>query len=239
MGRVLSSFGIGAGTVETVLPKHTVQPGETIDIRVDLTGGGTDQAIEDIYFVLTSIADGESVVLDEFEIDESFTLEAGESRTFRTEMTIPPWTPLTRTGHEVTLKTGLDISWAIDPTDVADLDVVADPYVSALFSALTSLGFTEHAVTVEEIDWMDGCPILQRYEYTPGPEWPELDCVAIMCLPRGDDLRVIFTVDEQDARAAGIGKDSHKQELSLTFDSPSAKLIGQRLKAEIDRYTTA
>lgn len=237
MGRVLSSFGIGAGTVETVLPKHTVQPGETIDVRVDLTGGDTDQAIEDVYFQLTSVADGETVVLDEFEIDESFTLAAEESKTFRTETTIPPWTPLTRNGQRVTLKTGLDISWALDPTDEAELDVVADPYASALFAAVTDLGFTERDVSIERPTWLDDTPILQRYEYEPGPDRPDLDCVALMCLPRGDDLRVLFTVDEGGAGDDAIEQNSHRQELSITFDTPSAKLMRQRLNAEIDRHT--
>lgn len=236
MGRVLSSFGIGAGTVDTVLPKHTVHPGEEIDVRVDLTGGDTDQSIRDIYFQLVTAADGEIVVLDEFHIDESFVLEAEQSLTFTTTTTLPTWTPLSRNGAETKLKTGLDISWAFDPSDEAEIDVVPGPYASALFSAVTDLGFTERAVTIERLPWLEECPVLQRFEYEPGPDWPDLDSVAFMCLPRENDLRVIFTVDEHDEADDKLGQESHKQELSLTLTTPSAKLMRQRLKSEIERH---
>jgi sporulation-control protein len=43
MKKVLASIGIGAATVDTVLPSQTVTPGETVPADVHITGGDVEQ----------------------------------------------------------------------------------------------------------------------------------------------------------------------------------------------------
>lgn len=91
MRRVLSSIGIGSATVDTILPRTELHPGDTV------------------------------------EIPGSFTLAPEESRTARTDVTLPPWTPITRGDQAVWLRTVLDIEWAVDPSDEDAIDVVPGP----------------------------------------------------------------------------------------------------------------
>lgn len=117
MNRLLSSIGIGAATVDTLLPKTEFTPGETVEATVEMTGGNAEQEIDGLYFALLTRVDDEHVVVDQDEITESVSLAPGETRTLTTEVTVPPRTPVTEGECRVWLKTGLDISWAVDPND--------------------------------------------------------------------------------------------------------------------------
>lgn len=125
MNRLLSSIGIGAATVDTLLPKTEFTPGETVEATVEMTGWNAEQEIDGLYFALLTRVDDEHVVVDQDEITESVSLAPGETRTLTTEVTVPPWTPITEGECRVWLKTGLDISWAVDPNDEDAVDVVS------------------------------------------------------------------------------------------------------------------
>jgi sporulation-control protein len=237
MKRVLSSIGIGAATVDTILPKTQLKPGETVEVTVELEGGDSDQEITAIYFALLTQVD-DDVVLDQLQLDESFTLATGESRTITTDITVPRSTPLTQDGQQVWLKTGLDVKWAVDPTDKDTIEIVPDAYLNALFDALNRLGFTTSHIGIEETPWLDRRQFLQKFEFTPdGDQWPDLDGVTVMPVLRDEDLRVFMEIDECESAEHLTDQDYDKQEVSITFDTTNLDIIRRRLKSTIEAHT--
>lgn len=238
MRRVLSSIGIGAATVDTILPKTELTPGESIEVTVELEGGDSDQEITGVYFALLTQVDGDDVMLDRFQLGESFTLATGESRTTTTDITIPRTTPLTRNGQQVWLKTGLDIEWAVDPTDEDTVEIVPDSHLDAVLDALNTLGFTVSHVGVEGTPWLDRRQFLQEFAFTPdGDQWPDLDGVTVMPVLRGEDLRVFVEIDERESAEHLTDQDYDKQEVSITFDTTNPDIIRRRLRSTIETHT--
>lgn len=238
MGRVLSSIGVGAATVDTILPKTELTPGETVELTIELEGGDSDQEIESIYLAVLTRVGGDDFVLEQFRLAESFTLAAGESRTETTDITVPYSTPLTRDGQHVWLKTGLDIDWAVDPTDEDTVEIVPDTQFSALLDALDRLGFVADHVEMSETPWLDGRQFLQAFAFTPdGDQWPDLDGVTVMPVPRDEDLRAFVEIDEREEAEHLTDQEYDKQEVSLTFDTTDSDIIQGRLKSTIESHT--
>ena len=238
MGHVLSSIGIGTATVDTILPKTELKPGETVELTIELEGGDLDQEIESIYFALLTRVGGDDVVLDQFQLDESFTLATGESRTTTTDATVPYSTPLTRDGQHVWLKTGLDIEWAIDPTDEDTVEIVPDAHLGALLDAFDRAGFTANHVEIEETPWLDRRQFLQAFAFTPdGDQWPDLDGVTVMPVLRGEDLRVFVEIDEREDAEHLTDQEFDKQEVTITIDTTNTDMIQRRLESTIESHT--
>jgi len=120
MKRVLTSLGIGAATVDTVLPT-TLTAGESVDARVDVTGGNDSQEVDGIYFALETRYETDdstgTAKIDTFRLADPFTIEPDEERSFTVSVDVPYHTPVTLGKTKVWLDTGLDIDWAVDPDD--------------------------------------------------------------------------------------------------------------------------
>lgn len=238
MKRVLSSIGVGSATVDTILPKTELTPGETVDLTVELDGGDSTQEIESIYFSLLTQVDGEDVVLDQFELPDSFSLESGDSRTRTTDMTVPRSTPLTRDGQRVWLKTGLDIEWAVDPTDEDTVEIVPNDRLGVFLEVIEELGFTSDAVTTRSTPWLDRREFLQAFSFTPeGDRWPDLDGLTAMPVVRSESLRVFVEIDEQEEAEHLTDQDFDKQEVSMTFETTNPDIIRRRLESTIESHT--
>jgi sporulation-control protein len=238
MKRLLSSIGIGAATVDTILPQSAVRPGETLDLTVELSGGETAQRIDGLYFTLTAEADGVEWNVGRYESDDSFTIEAGEERTEQVTVTIPVWTPVTRGGTRVSLATGLDIDWAVDPTDEDDVTVEPDDYVAALFAAAEQLGFDFVASTVVETPWLDDRPFAQELVFEPDSRFErDVAKLVLTTIPRGDDLRLYVQVQQRDEVAEATGQDFNEQELSVTVTYANPEMIARRISSTIDQFT--
>jgi sporulation-control protein len=238
MKRLLSSIGIGAATVDTVLPQAAVRPGEAVDLRVEMDGGDAVQRIDGLYFVLKTESAGETRVVARFRSDESFALGPDEERTEHVTMAVPTWTPVTRGGPRVWLETGLDIDWAVDPTDSDDLAVDPDPFVAALFDAAAELGFTFASSTVEETPWLDDRPFAQRLVFEPGERFErDVSRLVLTTIPRDDDLRLYIQVDGRDAAAEAMGQDFNEQELSVTITYANPEMIARRISSTVEQFT--
>lgn len=239
MKRVLSSIGIGAASVDTILPRTELHPGEQVEADVEMIGGDSTQEIDGIYFSLEAQVDGETVVLDEFDVADSFTLEPDEEQTISTTFQLPYWTPITRGGPTVSLKTGLDIDWAVDPTDEDALEVVPDEFVTALFDAVEEMGFVYDHVGIEESPWLDRQPFVQEFQFVPrsGDHVGSLDELTVMCVPRGDDMRVFVEIDKNDPVEDLSEFDFDEQEVALTFDRADPDMMRRRIRNNIERHT--
>lgn len=242
MKKLLTSIGVGSATVDTVLPRTELRPGETVEADVELVGGESTQEIEGIYFALKtrveSDGDVEEVTLDEFAVEESVSLAPDEERTIPVDVTLPRWTPLTRGGASVWLETGLDVDWARDPSDEDRIEVVPDELGAALFEAVEELGFALRYSELVETPYLDDRPVAQEFDFGPtDSEYREdVEELEITVMPRADDLRVFVEFDRRDAVADEYDMDFDEQEVSLTFERPSADGIRRRLADGIDQY---
>jgi sporulation-control protein len=237
--RVLSSIGIGGATVDTVLPGVEFSPGETIEAAVDLSGGDTTQDISGIYFVLKAQgAGGGEYALSRFDVDEDVTLDAGEERSLPVEFRLPHWTPLTATGASVWLETGLDISWAVDPSDEDEIRVVPGDQTAALFEAVESLGFELDSSRLVEVGFLDDRPVAQKFDFRPTDvDESDLDDIEITLIPRERDLRILLEFGRVDEVAEEYDVAFDEDEVSITFEHGNPEMIANRLRREIDRHT--
>lgn len=238
MKRLLSSIGIGAATVDTILPQADVQPGERVDLTVELVGGDSAQHIDGLYFTLKAAADGDEWVVDRYEFSGSFTIRPEETRTEGLSITVPPWTPVTRDDTRVWLETGVDIDWAVDPTDSDDVTVVPNEFVAALFDACDDLGFSFASASITETPWLDDRPFAQRLVFSPDERFEQdVSTLVLTTIPREDDLRLYIEVQQRDEVAAAVGQDFNEQELSVTVTYANPEMIARRIRSTIDQFT--
>ena len=240
MKRVLTSLGIGAATVDTVLPT-TLTAGESVDARVDVTGGNDSQAVDGIYFALETRYETDdstgTAKIDTFRLADSFTIEPDEERSFTVSVDVPYHTPVTLGKTKVWLDTGLDIDWAVDPDDRDPIEIKPDPLRQALFDALESLGFTLRSAKCEATESLFADHrFVQELEFVPrsGPFAGELDELEVVTLPEGDGFDLLLEVDRRGGLLTEqFDLDEQYERLSL-MPSEEADLE-RRLRTVIER----
>ena len=240
MKRVLTSLGIGAATVDTVLPT-TLTAGETVDARVDVTGGNDTQEVDGIYFALaTQYETDESrrtAKIDTFRLADSFSIEPDEERTFSVEIDVPYHTPVTKGKTNVWLDTGLDIDWAVDPDDRDPVEIEPDPLREALFDALESLGFSLRTAKCEATESLFADHrFVQELEFVPrsGPFAGDLDELEVVTLPEGNGFDLLLEVD----RRGGLLSehfDADERYDRVSLQSGDEADLERRLRAAIER----
>ncbi|HAG80081.1 MAG TPA: sporulation protein SpoOM [Cyanobacteria bacterium UBA12227] len=210
--KLLASVGIGAATVDTRLYNDALIPGEMLNGEVHITGGDTSQDIEDIYLkVVTEYKreTDETTVIEEcilvkYCLSEPFSLYPKEAKVIPFSLQLPYETPLT-VGHQpVYVRTGLDISLAIDPKDKDYIEVHPHPLMQLVLEGLESLGFQLHKVDTEYNPHLGGrYPFIQEFEFKPiGKYQGYLDELEVIFALNSDDLDVLIEIDR---RARGFG----------------------------------
>ncbi|WP_222919765.1 sporulation protein [Natrinema sp. SYSU A 869] len=240
MKRVLSSLGIGAATVDTVL-STTLTAGKSVDARVDITGGNETQEIDGIYFALATRYETDestrTAKIDTFRVADSFTIEPDEERSQTVSIDVPYHTPVTMGRTSVWLDTGLDIDWAVDPDDRDALEIEPDPLRRALFDAVDSLGFTLRTAQCESTESLfSDHRFVQEFEFVPrsGPFAGELDELEIVTLPEGDGFDLVIEVDRRGGLLAEqFDTDERYERLSLRSGDEGD--LEERLRATIER----
>ncbi|WP_267639561.1 sporulation protein [Haloarchaeobius amylolyticus] len=241
MKRVLSSVGIGSANVDTILPKTSLEPGETVEATVEIEGGSAEQEIEHMYFALMTryrTEDGYSqAVIDKFRVGDNFTIDEGEHREETVEVTVPYGTPLTMGNVKVWLKTGLDIDWAVDPKDTDHIEVRPDERMQALFDAVEDLGFSFYSAEVEKAPFGRSQPYAQEFEFKPrGGEFRgKLDELEVICAPTRESVTVYLEID----RRGGVlseWADTDESKASFTFSEPDRDAIRDELESIVRRH---
>ena len=240
MTRLLSRLGIGAATVETRIPDGEFSPGETVDVAIEIEGGRADQPIDDLYLELWAQVGDDERRLAQFVTAESTTVPAGESQTVTSAVEIPPWTPVTREDCRVWLKTGLDVSWALEPSDEANLEIAPGRYVVSLLAAVEELGFDYEGSEVREPGWLEDWPFLQAFRFAPTaePYRSTVDDLTVVCHPRETDLKTILEIDEREAAEVYTEVEYDEQEVVHIFETADAGRIRRQLESLLDRYTS-
>ncbi|QGV80949.1 sporulation protein [Streptomyces ficellus] len=153
--KFLSALGVNAPEVETVLDGMSARPGDRVVARTTLRGGGADVEITHLKLdVVSRFEDREptsgwtrpGVVAAGHPVGP-FTLRAGETRLFETDLHLPWETPLTHAfgmpvnGGRVAVRTELAVDNAVDRGDFDEFRVHALPAQETLLRILRDLGF--------------------------------------------------------------------------------------------------
>jgi sporulation-control protein len=239
MSRFLSRIGIGAATVETRLPEGAFTPGQTVEATIEIDGGRSEQPIDELYLVLLARVGDQERVVAEFKTAESTTVPAGESLTITTDLTIPSWTPITRGDSKVWLKTGLDVSWAVEPSDEEDLEIVPGPYVEGLFAAVDELGFDYRGSELREPAWLEDQPFVQAFTFGPTTERyrADIDDLTFVCHPREEDLKTVVEIDEKEPAEEFAEVAYDKQEIVHVFETTNEDMLRRQLESLLAQYT--
>ncbi|MCF2127064.1 sporulation protein [Strepomyces sp. STD 3.1] len=212
--RLLGSLGVGAPTVDTVLPPDPVLPGGTLTGQVHLKGGQADFDIEHITLELVARVeaeheDGESegvVVFDRFTVGGGFRLGAQASHSVPFQVTLPWETPITELygqplGIVLGVRTELAVAGAKDKGDLDPLTVTALPVQEAVLEAFGQLGFGFRSADLEYghiAGTGQQLPFYQEIELAPAPQYAhQLNEVEVTFLTGPGGLEVVLEADKR------------------------------------------
>lgn len=257
--RMLSSVGIGAAKVDTILETDTFAPGDSVEAVVKIIGGRTEQQIDGLYFSINStykaeveVDDGEGeegemdvtkiAVLDKFKLSDAFVIGPGEEKEIPLSFQLPLDTPLTLGKTKVWIKTGLDIKKAIDPGDKDYIKVVPGNLAGPLFDALNGLGFQLVNADCEAVSsgfWKRSRPFVQEFEFKPfgGPFQGKLDELEIVFFPGEDAMEVLMEIDRKARGIKGFFAemmDMDETKMRFTFGPEDVPDLADKLHEMID-----
>lgn len=211
--KFLAKVGIGNAEVDTRLDTATIQPGGTLSGTIYLRGGSTEQKIDKFYLSLVAnvkyqVEDAigyKLVPFMHYDIDSSFTIGSNEEIEIPISITIPNDVPITTFGkevlnpnHHISIRTGVDIESAVDPTDLDHISIQPTPLMTLFFEAMEKKGFRLFKTDIEE-GRIHGSqlPFYQEFEYQPpyGAYDGKIKEVEITFLPTDEGYSVIFEVD--------------------------------------------
>lgn len=191
----LASFGIGSARVDTRIQQERIQAGETLRGTVHVFGGNTSQTIDSIYlYILTPYSKGnriENYVFKEYRLNNSFVIEPNQKKEIPFQLRVPIDLPMSCGKYPITLKTGLDIQMAIDPTDQDRFEVLPTPVVCQVLKYIGDAGFVLHAVVNQYARGDRPHPFIQTFQFRPG-SWYRgyIDTLNVFFEVQPDDLFV-------------------------------------------------
>ncbi|GHA85554.1 sporulation protein [Streptomyces chryseus] len=207
--KFLSSLGINAPSVETVVENPAVRPGEQLHCTVTVRGGGADVEVERLRLELVvraedREADGSTAWANPYTVVEAglgaFVLPAGGTVTHRIALDVPWEMPLTHArggrikGGRAAVRTELSIDNSVDKGDFDEIEVHALPAQDTLHQALADLGFRLHEAEVKVGAWP-----ARLQDRRVAPYWQETDFFFPESAGRGRfELEAVF-VARQDA----------------------------------------
>jgi len=239
---IRSRVGLGSATVETVLPDGEYSPGDSVEATIEVTGGTSDQRIDEFYLSMVAIGDagGDDVEyeIDRFDLLEGFVIEAGETERVPFTLTFPHWTPITRENVGVRIDLGADIPWAVDPHDSVAVDVVPDPLLAATLEAVERLEFEFERSWLHGVDWVDDRDFVQIFEFEPGPDYANrVERLLLTPILETDRLRLNVEIDRVDAVADEYDLDFNRDEVPFAIENPDPAMIKGRIRTEIEHHS--
>jgi sporulation-control protein len=160
---MLSAFGVGGPTVDTVLDSSVAVPGQLLRGRVRIQGGTNDALIDQVALSLVTRVevehgDHESRGTGEFHrvvVQRDVRVPAGQPLDIPFQLPLPWETPVTAVGDvalpgmTVGVRTELEIKGAPDPGDLDPLAVRPLPSQNRVLEAFGELGATFRSADVE------------------------------------------------------------------------------------------
>jgi sporulation-control protein len=210
---LLASVRIGAAEVDTLLDQEELSPGDEFSAQIVVRGGKVDQTIEGLELrLITEMREkahesGTNNVIDQWPLNEEFTIGAGEEKVIPFESRLHPETPVTaidapRQLTKVWIATGLAIDAGIDAKDKDYLTVVPTQPMMAMLQAVERCGLTLRKVSVDN-DYITidnetsalGCD--QEFEFRPtATSRHGFSESEIHFVPRSDHTKVLLEFDK-------------------------------------------
>jgi sporulation-control protein len=162
--RMLSAFGVGGPSVDTVLDSTAVRPGEVLRGRVSIQGGSGDVVIDQVVLSLVTRVEveraggGEARGVGEFHrvvVQRDVRVTAGQPLDLPFQLSMPWETPVTAVGDVVLpgmtvgVRTELVIRGAPDKGDLDPVLVQPLPSQNRVLEAFGELGATFRSADVE------------------------------------------------------------------------------------------
>lgn len=208
----LRRLGVGGAEIDAVLDSDRVQPGGTLSGTLHIRGGESGQTasravLELVARVAREAGDHEmqvDEVIASVELPGPITLGSSQALPFR--LTLPAHTPVTSLGGRnfVWLRSGLDVPWAIDPSDADALAVFPTAAQANVIEAMQALGFRLYRVDIEPRSSWFGRRWVQEFEFRP----------VTRAQARYDEVEIVFerlegshveVVMQLDRAARGLG----------------------------------
>lgn len=244
MKKILASVGIGAATVDTVLPSTTVTPGETVEAEININGGTTEQEINAIDLELrTRYQTDEGYtegMVDRLRLSDGLTIEPGQDERRTTPIEIPYHTPVTMGRVDVWIETELEIDLAVDPEDTDHLTVQPTPRMEALFDAAEAMGFILRSSECHADPfgrYTSTRSFVQEFEFRPqsGPFVGAVDEIELICQPAPDVLTVFVEVDRRGGIFSEL-TDTDERHAQFTVRDANPERIADQLTELIEQY---
>ena len=212
--RLLSSIGIGGATVDTRLEKSELTAGEEVRGVVEIKGGDSEQEVNAIRLAVQTHykrESGDTTVTDTGTI-ESFQAAGRINIRRDTQEEIPfsfllPYdTPLTVGRTSVWVRTALEVSMAMDPSDSDGITVLPSPTQRFVFDSFEKLGFRMREAENEELPYRlrRRLSFGQEFEFVAhsGEFRGRFDEVELVMFPSAEGVDLVLQVDR---RARGLG----------------------------------
>lgn len=245
---VLTRIGIGSATIDLIPEQRTVQPGDEIDAHLEVQGGTSAQTVDDIDIALITRYEEEGAEGNAFwtqyglwttEFTNGFTVEPNADRSIDVPpIQVPPFTPVTLDTTTVWIQSALDISWAVDPSDIDQIEVRPSDALQAVLDALEDrLGCRlEMVKNVETETDLTSHPFVQMFQFGggDGPLAGALDHFTIAPIPTDDrnELTLLLWVDRLGEREVG---DVREGQLSINTTNPDqvAKILHDAIEQRL------
>jgi sporulation-control protein len=208
-GRLLSSIGVGAATVDTRLERDELAPGEEVRGVIDVKGGDSEQEVSGIRLEVQTYykrKSGDSTVtetgtIEHFPVSGHRTIEANSREEIPFSFRLPYDTPLTLGRSSVWIRTALDVRMAFDPSDSDVVTVLPNPTMRLVLDSMQSLGFRMREAENEELPrrLRRRLPFGQELEFVAdsGEFRGRFDEVELLMFPSEDSVDLILQIDRR------------------------------------------
>ncbi|RIV39784.1 sporulation protein [Micromonospora radicis] len=188
--KMLSAFGVGGPSVDTVLVNPNTRPGQALDGQVNLIGGEAPADIEQIVVGLVTRVEiesggGEHAGVMEFHrqpVAGAFQLAPKQQLSIPFQLVVPWETPITDVygqrlrGMTMGLRTELAIARAVDKGDLDQVNVHPLPVHERILEAFLQLGFRFKSADLERgrIHGVQQLlPFYQEIEFFAAPQYAQ------------------------------------------------------------------
>ncbi|HEX8443699.1 MAG TPA: sporulation protein [Allosphingosinicella sp.] len=209
---ILGRLGLGGAQIDAILDDHQIEPGDTVSGTLHIRGGedgktASRAVIEIVARVVHRMGD------DEHHVDEAIAgvqipgpFPLGRDHEVPFSIELPLHAPVTSIGGQnfVWLRSGLDVPWAIDPSDTDGLEVFPNQAQANVLHAMESLGFRLAKVDIEPRSSWFGRKWVQEFEFRPTHHGQfRFDEVEIVFEnQRGSQVELLMQLDRS---ARGLG----------------------------------
>lgn len=253
--RMLSAFGVGGPSVDTVLDSPHATPGQVITGQVRIQGGSADVEIGQVVLSLVTRAesehgDHEYAGTAEFlraVVGQQVRVTAGQLLSLPFQLSIPWETPITAVGSthlhgmNIGVRTELVIAGAPDKGDLDPISVHPLPSQDRVLDAFGDLGFQFRSADVE-IGHLRGVHqelgFYQEIEFFPPSAFAgRINQVELTFVANPHELVVVLEADKRGGMFSGGGDSfgqfrmSHQEAQATDWTS----LIGQWLAQVAER----